>query len=481
MGAGSSCFVEFVSLFRLDGSVHEDVNFRRNSLISTAMQIIQRRFLAIIKSVILCGAVAAGPWLRAADGASPKAAWDWTGILGTGQSLSVGEKGQPVLSTTQPYHNLKLSTDDLHWPVDPDAPELKMVPLIEPVGRMAPRYPSSWPENIAGETPHSAMANELTALVMAASGGDFVTVHSCVGENGQGMKFLKKNAMVVGTNGHSYEGALIETKAIARLAKAAGKTYGIGAITIIHGESDAGNADYEKQLHQLWSDYNTDLPAITGQSQKILMIVSQQNSINDRSPSTQAQWRAGVDYPDDIVCAGPKYQYAYAEGIHLTAPGYQALGEKFAEIYYQRVLLGNHWEPLAPTGIERNGAVITVHFHVPVGPLVWDATMQTPHGTNEEWKAGKGFEVATAAKTPKAKVGITSVEISGDSVVITCATDPGAGARVSYAMIGEKPRMASPFKGTFRWGLLRDSDPFEGSVTKTVQPNYCVAFEMTAE
>ena len=32
--------------------------------------------------------------------------------------------------------------------------------------------------------------------------------------------------------------------------------------------------------------------------------------------------------------------------------------------------------------------------------------------------------------------------------------------------------------GTVRWGQLRDSDPFVGSLTRVAQPNYCVAFEM---
>jgi len=77
-------------------------------------------------------------------------------------------------------------------------------------------------------------------------------------------------------------------------------------------------------------------------------------------------------------------------------------------------------------------------------------------------------------------VAITSVEISGDAVVITCASDPGAGARVGYAMRGEQNRRASPFPGTFRWGLLRDSDPFKGFGSGAVQPNYAVAFELTA-
>ena len=38
--------------------------------------------------------------------------------------------------------------------------------------------------------------------------------------------------------------------------------------------------------------------------------------------------------------------------------------------------------------------------------------------------------------------------------------------------------MSTPFVGTFRWGLLRDSDPFVGAATKAAQPNYAVAFEL---
>jgi hypothetical protein len=440
----------------------------------------QLRFFSFMSSVILCAALAgcssAAPKSKSA---ALKLPWDWSGVIGTGQSLAVGDHGRPIKSTNQPYGNLKLSTGKLPWPVDPDDTNLTMVPLVEPVGRFSHSYPSSWPENIAGETPHSSMANEISALVKAATGGDFIGVHGEVGENGQCMTYLKKNATQRGVNGHSYEAALVETKAITRLAKAAGKTYGVGAITITHGECDAGNKNYESDLYQLWSDYNTDLPAITGQSQKLQMIVSQQNSCNDRSASTLAQWKVGVDHPAAIVCSGPKYQYPSAEGIHLTTDGYQQLGEKYGQVYYQRVVLGNNWQPLQPVAIERKGTVITVHFHVPTMPLVWENTFQSPHQSVEEWKSGKGFEVSTAAG---AKVAIASAEISGDAVIITCAADPGANARVGYAMFAEggKARMITPFAGTFRWGQLRDSDPFVGAVTKKPQPNYCVAFELAA-
>jgi hypothetical protein len=426
-----------------------------------------------MSSGIFCAVLGASSLQAAPGGGSEvKIAWDWSGVIGTGQSLAVGDHGSPPLSTNQPFGNLKLSTGKLPWPIDPNDAALSLAPLVEPVGRLSPSYPSSWPENIAGETPHSAMANQISALVKAASGRDFIGVHGEVGENGQCMTFLKKNAVPKGLNGRSYEAALIETKAIARLAKAAGKTYGIGAIIVTHGECDAGNANYESDLFKLWSDFNTDLAAITGQKRNILMIVSQQNSCNDRSASTLAQWKAGVDRAADFVCSGPKYQYPSPDGVHLTVDGYRLLGEKYGQIYFNRVVLGGNWQPLQPANVERNGAVITVHYHVPAPPLVWETSFPAPHPSISEWKQGRGFEVTASDRK---RVGIVSAEISGDAVVITCASDPGPNARVGYAMIGEKTRMTG---GTFRWGQLRDSDPFEGAVTKKSQPNYGVAFEM---
>jgi len=415
---------------------------------------------------------------RAAKKPVVHGAWDWSGIIGTGQSLSVGAHGRPVVSTSQPYNNLKLSTGSLPWPIDPNDPSLAMAPLVEPVGRPSTNYPSSWPTNIDGETYHTSMADELTALVRAYGGSDFVSVHTEVGEDGQGMVFLKKDAVPKGVNGHSYQGALVEAGAISRLARAAGKTYGIGAVVVTHGETDCGNPNYEDQLHQLWQDYNTDLRGITGQKQDILMIVSQQNALNDHSASTIAQWKVGNDYPSDMVCSGPKYQYPYfTDALHLTADGYRELGEKYAEVYFQRVILGQPWQPLQPIGVDRQGPVITVHFHVPTGPLVWDANFDAPHASVPEWKDGKGFEVTTAAGV---KVQITSVAIAGNSVVVTCATDAGPGALIGYAMVGEAVPMSIPYAGTKRWGLLRDSDPFVGVATRKPQPNYAVAFEMPA-
>lgn len=410
--------------------------------------------------------------------------WDWAGVIGTGQSLAVGDPGSArgtasatVRATTQPFANLKLSTGALPWPVAADDASLALVPLIEPIGRLATGYPSSWPTNIAGETPHAAMANQITSLVQAAGGLDHVGVHSEVGENGQCLTYLVKGATPNGVNGRSFEAALIETRAITRLARAAGKSYGVGAIIVTHGECDAGNANYAAELHRLWADYDAELSTITGQTQPPLLIVSQQNAVNDRSASTLGQWKIGVDYPDDAVCSGPKYQYAYSpDAIHMLVEGYEQLGEKYAQVYFERVIAGRDWRPLQPSTVERDGRLIRVAFHVPVPPLTWEESFQAPHQTSgTEWSAGKGFEV----RGPSGNITISSVEIVGETVQITCAEDlPAAGVTVGYAMTADAAPMATPFAGTTRWGQLRDSDPFVGSTTQKAQPNFAVAFEL---
>jgi hypothetical protein len=416
--------------------------------------------------------------------------WDWVGIVGTGQSLEVGGLGTPVLATSQPYNNLKLALGGATVPpFDPTLASLAMVPLVEPIRPIDPNYPSAYPGNIDGETPHTAMADQLTAMVMASAAHDYLSVHTEVGESGQPMSVIKKGGVFPppgtpagGTGARAYDATLFEVAAISRLAAAAGKSYGIGAIMITHGEADAGNINYANDLFQLLSDYNADLPSLTGQASRIPMLVSQQNAVpggnGTVSVSAVQQWLAGRDHPDDIVCIGPKYQYSYmgdSQRIHLGARDYEKLGEKYAQVYFNRVVLGNDWQPLQPISGDVSGNTVTVHFHVPVPPLVWDDTLPSPHPTRVEWTNGRGFEVSAAGPAQT----ITSVEIVGeDSVKITCASDlSGLAVTVGYAATTDGVAMAGG--GTFRWGHLKDSDPFVGSVTNTAQPNWAVAFQLS--
>jgi hypothetical protein len=410
------------------------------------------------------------------------------GIVGTGQSLSVGAQATTFSgAATQPhFNNLKLALNGtVVPPFNSSAPALSLVPFTEPIRPLATTFPSAYPANLYGETFHAAMAAQITTLARQAGAPDYVTAQTVVGESGQGMSVINKTATPVNSGGTStgraYQATLFEARAIKRLANAAGKTYGIGAIVLTHGETDSGNTGYEGAMVQLWSDYNQDLKAITGQTATIPMITSQQHSFGfvagqtqGASPSTLAEWKIGNDQPNNILCAGPKYQYPYfSDNIHLVTRGYELLGEKYGEVYFQRVVLGNAWQPLQPISVTRSGNVVTVRFHVPVPPLAWDTALPLPHQSAlTQWRQGRGFELRVGT-TPRT---INSVQIVNDTVQITAASPVPAGAIVGYAVTSDGIALSGVSR---RWGKLIDSDRTVGAFTGQPQPNYAVAFELT--
>jgi len=194
----------------------------------------------------------------------------------------------------------------------------------------------------------------------------------------------------------------------------------------------------------------------------------------------------GLDHPGLAICTGPKYQYPYfTDGIHLTAGGYDRLGEKYGEVYTHAVVLGEAWQPLQPASATASGNVISVRFQVLVAPFVWDDGIVPPQGVPAVWASGRGFEVTL----PSGPETIASVAITGaalDTVEITCAdTIEGAYASVAYAFTGAsritqtlQPDGYTYLNTTYRWGQLRDSDPFVGPLTGVPQPNYAVAFSV---
>ncbi|HKO51958.1 MAG TPA: dockerin [Polyangiaceae bacterium] len=408
-----------------------------------------------------------------------KRGWDLNGIIGTGQSLAVGAEGRPLRATSPSFHNLKLDLGNRFFPaLNPDSSRVSLVPLREPIRPFALGYPGPHPGNIYGETPHTCMASQISQLLLNVSQGrgDYVTVHSVVGEAGQPMSVIGKGAVRSGATGVAYERSLFETRAIARLAKAAQRSFGVGAVVLTHGESDAENPDYERSLVSLWQNYNADLRAITGQTTEIPLLLTQQSSCpvdaGSLPGSALAALRASQAPGSGVVCVGPRYQYSYApDGVHLDALGYDRLGEKYGQAYFESVLRGQAWRPLEPLSARREGDVIRVDFHVPVPPLVWDGTLPAAPAEPKEWAAGRGFELASGDQV----LTIAAVELSENRVLIHAPGAPPGPLLVRYAATAMR---ASRPQGSRRWGQLRDSDPFVGATTRTPQPNHAVTFEL---
>jgi hypothetical protein len=271
---------------------------------------------------------------------------------------------------------------------------------------------------------------------------------SCHGIGGTAYVGLKKGtvAFTAGIN------QVLDAKAI---ATAAGESYVVRVVTNVHGESDhvAMNATYAQDLAEWQSDYETDVKAITGQTEPIPMLHTQMSSWTKYGQATSTiplqQLEASVVSNGKIVLVGPKYNIEYApDGVHLTAAGYRHMGEYYAKVYRRVVLEGRRWEPLRPLSATLVGDEIRVKFAVPVPPLVLDTTAVTDPGN-------KGFEYGDDSATPPT---ITSVTLDGaDTVRVKLSAAPvGGGKTIRYAMTGAAGARGGATTGPR--GNLRDSD-----------------------
>jgi len=355
--------------------------------------------------------------------------------LCTGQSLSVGSKGTPVLSTTQPYDNKMFNTGVR---VAGGTNLTSFVPLVE-----------------AGlETMSSAFASLVTRDAqtlfqdLAAPADSHRLLVSCHGIGGTAYVGLKKGTA-------AYQNGIAQVTAAKALAAAAGQSYVVRVVTNVHGESDhvAKNAAYKDNLLTWQSDYDTDVKAITGQADSVIMLHTQMSSWTKYNSTTSTipmqQLDATLASNGKIAMVGPKYNIEYdADGVHLTTAGYRHMGEYYAKAYRQIILEGRPWEPLRPLTITKAGAVIRVKFLVPKPPLMFDTVRVTDPGN-------LGFEFTEDGAAPAV---ISQVALEGtDTVKITLSKAPsGANAKVRYAFTGVSGQRAGATTGPR--GNLRDSD-----------------------
>ncbi len=363
-------------------------------------------------------------------------------VLSTGQSLSVGALGTPVLSTTQPYANLMFDGGVAVSPLVPAPTFTSLVPLVE--------GPSV-------ETMSSALANEATKLGqeqflkgLPPPNDTHVLLLSVHGKSGTAYVGIKKGTQ-------AYANGIAQATGGKALTADAGLSYVVRAVTSVHGESDdiAKNLTYEADLVEWQHDYETDVTAITGQTLPIPMLHTQMSSwtaLNtglNTSPVAMAQLSAHVNHPGKIVLVGPKYFLPYvADGVHLTNDGYAFMGEYYAKAYARIIFEGKPWEPLRPLSAAQAGTKIRVVYKVPAPPLVLDTVAVTDPGHN-------GFEYTDDSGAPAV---ITAVALDGpDAVVLTFDKAPaGPNKRVRYAYTGTTGAKGGATTGPR--GNLRDSD-----------------------
>ena len=367
-------------------------------------------------------------------------------VLISGQSLSTGTQGYPALSVAQPYDNLMFNTG-----VRAGYLGSSFVPLAETNNG-----------DVEGETIASGMANLSTELAQGLGEAAHVLLMSCHGVGSYAYAQLKKGTAV-------WDNMTAQVTNAKNIATGADLTHIVRGVLIVHGESDCANhnENYDDNLVEWQADYDTDVKALTGQSDSVAMFITQLSSwwiVGGTVSLALQQLAASVASAGKIVMVGPKYQFAYTDGLHMNAENYRWLGEYYAKAYRRVILEGLPWEPVRPRSVRRTGASIDVHFHVPVRPLALDTVRVSNPGHF-------GFEYTDDSGAPPS---ITMVKLtSPSSLRVSLSTAPtGANQRLKYACASGT--YGGPATGPR--GCLRDSDTTVSRNGKDLF-NWCVHFD----
>ena len=240
------------------------------------------------------------------------------------------------------------------------------------------------------------------------------------------------------------------------------------AFAWLQGESDGANNTYAANLNTLRNSINTDVKAITGQTEDIWCLSYQL----DRAKIGLAHLEAQETY-SKIVVAAPIYflrgAYRNADLIHFTSLGSKIMGAYFGLAYQNVIVNGNtSWKPLMCTNSSTVGAVCTLTFN-PVGALAFDTTLVTAQ-TNQ------GFKLYESDGTTP--VTISSVAISGSTVVITASGSIPAGAILRYGFSDPTDHTAGTAMGNLR-DSQGDTIVFDGGGIDFPMHNWCVLFQRT--
>lgn len=186
-------------------------------------------------------------------------------------------------------------------------------------------------------------------------------------------------------------------------------------VTINQGQADKGDARgvYYARMVQARVDITRDI-GLGVDSPVFIAQISEWGSYGDEfSHVPFDQLAAGLTIPG-IICSGPTYWLARNnDGRHFTGVSSAQYGD-YLGLLTHRVLSDPSFVPaLYCTGATRSGATITLEWSTP--PVIDTSLVTDPGNLGLFWN-----QVGGVART------ISSVAISGTTVVVTLSGDPGA-------------------------------------------------------
>jgi len=268
---------------------------------------------------------------------------------------------------------------------------------------------------------------------------------SCHGRSGYAIAALSKGTL-------PYTNSITAVTYAKAEATRLGYGYRVPFVDWIQGENDANRASgvYLAALLQLQTDYDTDIRAISGQPQAVPLLLDQISNWTMYSTATSfvplEQLQAALSYPSRFYCAGPKYWLqTNTDGIHLTAENSMRLGVMHDRAA-QAIIDGVSWKPTHAVSATRVGAVVTLRFHTPSGPLAIDTVNVTDPGN-----------LGIRYVDDSGVAAILSIRLLGNNTIeVTLSAVPnGANPYIGIADIGIVGAAGGPVAGPR--ACLRDS------------------------
>lgn len=381
-----------------------------------------------------------------------------------GQSLSLGSQGYPVISTSQPYHNLMFSggprIGGSNWSVDYDR-LTTMSPLIETE------------DGILGETCLSGALNYATELYRDEEGitptADLAMFGVSVGVGDTSILSLGKDAA-----GWS---RVSESVVYANLrASEVSKTHAVQAMLWMQGEHDSNQPSltqqtYVTKLSLLQRDFSEFCKSITKQKHTVPLItyqLSYRSAIPEGRKIPLGHLEAAKKNKN-IHIAAPTYMMPHFDLVHMTNVGYKWYSHYFGRVI-KKLMNNEPWRPLEPLSTLQTGRSVVITFNVPEPPLVIDETQlgaSTPQN---------GFFVED-------EIGLVNVNsvgvISGNRVKLTLDRDIVGHAVVRYGLDQGRSNVGIRDAAT---GDLRDSagdkDQVDIEGNNYRLDNWCLHFEV---
>ena len=391
-------------------------------------------------------------------------AFGMSGVFFTGQSRDGGVGGSaPGVFTTPSGPAMKqFDPTDLYT----SAASIRNVPAVGPLRTTV--VTGAWPDNISGDAGECYLMEQLNAFAVGVGGDPFpLTPINCAISNST----IVQRSLGGSTN--SYASLLTQIGTTKTTMARLGLGFGVPFGRQQQGEADQTNINFATQWLAYWTQANTDIKAITGQSQDIFIVGEMPNNAN-RMVSQQQILAATLANPTKLFCTQPNYYRPYAvDGQHAPdAATYGSIARKDAQAMWA-VLTTGSWKPLRPFSVTRSGSTVTVVLEGNIGNIVIDGTLAPNHQTvNTEWALACGFEYYDSV----GNIQLSAPTITGSNSLTLSIIGrlPNPDATFGYAWTADVTSGNHGGTTNGQRGLIHDSDTTV--LLGGAQPNWLITF-----